>query len=427
MEFFENLPGISQIPLGTRILAINVLIVFISFIIAWLLRKRIARLCTAPIRALTTRTSSNMDDIWTRHFEKVVGYVVLAIPLYASLLLLPFEPPWPQLINQLAFSLLLFAAFRFLYDVATTFFASVYRFEKLTGQKIDKALLPLISVSARSLVVVFGVVSIAQLWGWNVAGLVTGLGLGGLTISLAAKDILDDVLGYAVIITDNIFREEEYIVSAYAEGIVENIGLRSTRVRQLNQGLVTVPNSKLSDDWVVNWSRLEKRWFNFVVGVTLSSTADRIREFVQLLPERLKAREHVDEESVVVLFTEYDDSSLSILVRCYVNLPDWVDAHAERQEVNLLIMQTLHETGLEVAFPSRSLYLESIPGRSKNGASNNGDKRAAQSQHHQEHHREERPVEHQNKRSGDHPFSQDDDKHEIADKAAGDDDDGILD
>jgi MscS family membrane protein len=409
--------------LQTRVLFVNFLIVIVSLVIAWLLRKRIAQLCTAPIRAITERTATGVDDIWTRHFEKVVGYVVLAIPLLASILLLPFGEPWDTLIKNIALSLILFALFRFLYDVVSTLFSSFYRFEKLTGQRLEPALIPLVRMTARGLVVIFGVLSVAQLWGWNIAGLVTGLGLGGLAISLAAKDILDDILGYAVIITDNVFRQDEYIVSAYAEGIVETIGLRSTRVRQLNQGLVTVPNSKLSDDWVVNWSRLEKRWFNFVVGVTYSSTAEKIQKFVQELSERLKQREHVQEDSVVVLFTEYDDSSLNILIRCYVDLPDWVDAHVERQGVNLLIMNTLEEIGLEVAFPSRSLYLESIPRRKpKDGEksgddakSGNGQQRAQQERKNKEHQR------------GEHPFSQDDDDPEIADKSMdGGDDDGLL-
>lgn len=358
MEFLDS---IAQIPaeISTGIIRFGIL--FIILLLTWLFRNRIAKILALPLRTVISKTSTEIDDFFVTSINKVITYIVLAIPLLVSLFILPLSEGEYRFISAVASTLLVFALTRLAYDLVSRLMVSSTRVEKITGYSIDGALMPLLRFCAKVIVVIFGVLTITQIWGWNIAGLVAGVGLGGLAISLAAKDILEDILGYGVIVVDNVLREEEYIVSPHAEGIVENIGVLSTRIRQLNQGLVIVPNSKLSGDWVVNWSRLEKRWFNFEVGLTYRSTADQIQQFVNLLTERLREREHVQEDSVVVLFTEYADSSLNVLVRFYVDLPDWVDAHAERHEVNLVIMHVLKDIGIEVAFPSRSLYLEDVP------------------------------------------------------------------
>jgi len=360
MPIFESLSNF-QLPPNIADAIVRFGILFIFFAIAWLLRKRISHLLVTPIRALVKRTDSRIDDFFLRSIDKVIAYIILAIPLFLSTFILPMSQGERDVISSLAFTLVLFAVFRFLYDVTKYMFATSTRLKRVTGYTVDSALMPILQFCVKALVVVFGVLTIAQIWGWNIAGLVAGVGLGGLAISLAAKDILEDIMGYGVIVADNVMRESEYVVSPHGEGIVENIGVLSTRIRQLNQGLVIVPNSKLSGDWVVNWSRLEKRWFNFVVGLTYSSTGEQIQTFVSTLTDRLKARDHVQEDTVVVLFTEYADSSLNVLVRCYVDLPDWTAAHVEQHEVNLMIMNTLKEIGLEIAFPSRSLYMENMP------------------------------------------------------------------
>lgn len=406
MSFFDNFPTVSP-ELASAVIRFGIL--FIIFAITWLLRNRIAQLLIAPVRAVMNKTDNHIDNFLVNSIGNVISYIVLAIPLIFSTIILPMSTNEHHIVTSLALSLTVFAVTRFVYDIVNELLVSSARFKRVTGYPIDPALMPIFQFCAKSLIVIFAVLTITQIWGWNVAGLLAGVGLGGLAVSLAAKDVLDDVMGYGVIVADNVLREGEFIVSPHAEGIVENIGVLSTRIRQLNQGLVIVPNSKLSDDWVVNWSRLEKRWFNFEVGLTYDSTAEQIQQFVTTLTNRLKQRDNVQQDSVVVLFTEYADSSLNVLVRFYVDLPDWVDAHVERHEVNLVIMDVLDEVGVACAFPSRSLYLENVPAglgqsvpdiRQSNG---NGESKKSNRKPRND--------------DGQSPYPQGDDEAEIADKA----------
>ena len=112
---------------------------------------------------------------------------------------------------------------------------------------------------------------------------------------------------------------------------------------------------------VTNWSRLSKRRYNFTIGVTYDTTSGEMRELLTQLREMLAAREAVDHETIIVRFTEFGASSLDVLVRCNVNIPGWNEWAAEREEINLAIMDIVESMGLSMAFPSTSLYVESLP------------------------------------------------------------------
>jgi MscS family membrane protein len=209
--------------------------------------------------------------------------------------------------------------------------------------------------------VAFAAVIIIDEWGYDVNGLVAGLGIGGLAIALAAQDTLANLFGFTTIVGDSPFVEDEYIVTPDVEGVVESVGLRSTRIRQLDQAIVTIPNSKLSGSAITNWSRLYKRRINFVLGITYDATSHQMDELLKLLREMLTRREKVDPDSVVVYFINFGDSALEILVRCYVFESDWGRFTAEREAVNLAVMDIVESLGLSIAFPSQSIYVENIP------------------------------------------------------------------
>ncbi|GAB4530477.1 MAG: mechanosensitive ion channel family protein [Anaerolineae bacterium] len=372
MDFLNDLPLINQLSLETRLNITRVLLVIFVLLVLWLLRHVLAALISRPLRALVSNSSNPYDNVILDTLDDVIGYIILGIVLLAAVPLLNIRPPESAFITRLAFTLIAYGLLRSLYSAGSRILLSQKRARRFLSLEIQGAMMPLIRIGYRVFVIAIGLLVIAQIWNVNVAGLVAGIGLGGLALSLAAKEVLDDVLGFMVIVGDDIYRHSEYIVSPNAEGIIERIGLRSTRVRQLDQGLVIVPNSTLANDPVTNWSRLEKRWFNFLLGIMYSTRAEEIEGFISRLREMLQQREHVDPDSVVVLFLEFDDSALNILIRCYVDLPDWVEAHMERSAINLEITRLANEMHIGLAFPSRSLYLEQIPNNVLNTLRSNG-------------------------------------------------------
>jgi MscS family membrane protein len=192
---------------------------------------------------------------------------------------------------------------------------------------------------------------------------VASFGVIGLAFSLAAKDTAANVFGFTAIVSDNPFQVGDFIVTGDFSGIVEHVGVRSTRVRKLDQSLVTVPNSKLTDAAVTNWSRLSKRRLDFYIGLTYATTAVQMRECLNRLREMLREREHIDPETVQVFFAEFADSALSVRVIASVLIQDWGEYMAEAEAIYLEIMELVESLGLGFAFPSRSVYIETLPER----------------------------------------------------------------
>ena len=191
--------------------------------------------------------------------------------------------------------------------------------------------------------------------------MIASLGVVGLGISLASQDTVSNMFGFAAIVSDNPFKVGDYIKTPAVTGIVESVGVRSTRVRQLDQALVTVPNNLLTNAVVLNWARLEKRRLDVTLNFTYSTSADQMRAVVAGIRELLENAENIDPESVIVHFIDFNASSLDVRVICQVLLTDWREFTALKEALFLDIMGIVEGLGIDFAFPSQSVYVESMP------------------------------------------------------------------
>jgi MscS family membrane protein len=128
----------------------------------------------------------------------------------------------------------------------------------------------------------------------------------------------------------------------------------------MDQAVVTVPNSMLASSAILNWSRLRKRQINLTLGIAYGARADQLEMLLQRLRDLLANWDQADKESVVVNLVNFGDHSLEILVRCYLNIADWGPFTQEKERIFLAIMRLVEEMGLQVAVPSRTLYIENL-------------------------------------------------------------------
>jgi MscS family membrane protein len=362
IEFLQNLPLIEQMPPATRLIAAQVLIAVALVAIFWLLRGLAARLLLQPIKRYVARSQGEIDDALFHAFEGAAGLLVLGVGIYFGTQIIDFDPLWRELLSRGALTLALVGFFQFVFFASEEITSTSGRLQRFTGLRIKYSLVRVVNLTVKGAVIVLAAVMIPQIWNLSIAGLIAGLGLGGLALSLAAKDVLDDFVGFINIVGDDPFTLNEYIVSPHGEGIVEQIGLRSTRIRRLDQALVVVPNSLLVNDSILNWSRLTKRWLNFSFGVTYDANAGQMRDLIGAVSAMLKVRPQVDPDSVVVFFEKFEDSALTLLIRCYIRIADWTQAQYELSEINLELMRIVDELGMSVAFPTRTLYIEGLSG-----------------------------------------------------------------
>ena len=233
--------------------------------------------------------------------------------------------------------------------------------QHVTGLTIPERLLPFLNTLVKVLILALGAIFILQELSFDVAALIASLGVVGLGISLASQDTVSNMFGFAAIVSDNPFKVGDYIKTPAVTGVVESVGVRSTRVRQLDQALVTVPNNLLTNAVVLNWARLEKRRLDVTLNFTYSTSADQMRAVVAGIRELLENTEGIDPETVIVHFIDFSASSLDVRVICQVLLTDWREFTALKEALFLDIMGIVEGLGIDFAFPSQSVYVESMP------------------------------------------------------------------
>ena len=207
------------------------------------------------------------------------------------------------------------------------------------------------------LVVVFaGIAALDQL-GVPVTGLLTGAGVAGLAISLAAQSTLSSLIAGITLVLEHPFGIGDYIILSSVEGTVEDISFRSTRIRNADNVVITIENSKVCAEYIQNANQRTSRLWQFTLGLTYDTTEEQIQRVTQDLTQLLQDQPTVQPNGVTVTLDKFNDYSLDILVRVYLTTLPYAEYLKERHRLNLLIMQTVKNAGCEFAFPTTTVEM----------------------------------------------------------------------
>ena len=243
-----------------------------------------------------------------------------------------------------------------------------YWMKRLTAKtetSLDDMMVPLVSKTLRTLIVLFGVVQIAQqLSDKPITSILAGLGVGGLAVALAAQDTIKNFFGSLVIFGDHPFQLGDRIVVDGTDGSVEEVGMRSTRIRTLDGHLVTVPNGELANKMIRNISERPyiKRVAN--IAVTYDTPPEKVERAIKIIQEILDThgeKMHPEFPSRVY-FDDFKTASLNILVLYWFAPPDYWAFREFDQLFNLEVLKGFNEEGIEFAFPTQTLYVNNVPG-----------------------------------------------------------------
>lgn len=193
----------------------------------------------------------------------------------------------------------------------------------------------------------------------NLAGIFTGVGLGGVAFTFVAKDTLTNIMSGVVLMIDRPFTIGDWIQCGSIEGTIEDVSFRSTRIRTFDQGLVIVPNATLSNDNILNWSTMPKRRAKFTLGVTYDTTKNQLETFVTHLKDILAQMPEIENETYLVYFKDFGDYSLDIEVMYYTFHTSLKDYTTLKEAVNLKIMDLASELKIEMAFPTQTIQMQS--------------------------------------------------------------------
>ena len=219
--------------------------------------------------------------------------------------------------------------------------------------------------SLRIFVVLVAGATILEIWGVAIAPILAGLGIGGVAVALGAQDLFKNLIGGAAILVEKRFGIGDWIkVEGVIEGTVERIGYRSTLVRKFDLAPAYVPNHQLSDGGVVNYSAMLKRRIYWKIGLSYSSSVEQLREVrdgIEVYIASNDAFESPDKVSMFVRVDNFSDSSIDILVYCFTKTTNWGEWLEIKEAFMYHIKDLVEGAGTSFAFPSRSIYVESLP------------------------------------------------------------------
>jgi len=345
---------ILDIPLGRWLLA---LLCLFAAVVA---QKILVGTFNGLMQHMAGRTETRLDNVLLKAAERPAGWLVLVIGIILALhVLQPVDQAWAiiTLMDRIGrgASIILGAWFLLrLLDGMSAYFAARAR---QTESPLDDQLVPFISKTLKLFIIITAVLVVAQNMGYSVSGLIASLGIGGIAVAMAARDTIANVFGSVMILVDRPFTVGDWIRTAEFEGVVEEIGFRSTRIRTFEKTLVNVPNSSLANMVIDNIDARSVRRVNMRIGLTYDTTPEQMDAAIRGIEEILQKHPGVDQSYRLVKFDEFADSSLSIFLYYFTASKVWEEYLQVRQEVNLAIMHLLEELGLSFAFPSRTVYL----------------------------------------------------------------------
>lgn len=239
-----------------------------------------------------------------------------------------------------------------------------------SDSKLDDQLVPLVRKSLKIFSLIAGALFVLQNLDVNIASLLAGLGIGGVAVALAAKDTVANFFGSVMIFADRPFQIGDWVNVGGVEGIVEEVGFRSTRIRTFYNSLVTVPNAKFMEANIDNYGKRQYRRTYLTLNLTYDTSPERMQAFVEGVRGILRANAHTRKDYFEVHMAGFGDHSLQVMVYFFFVVDSWTAELRERHNVFIEILRLASDLGVRFALPTRTLHVESLaePGQAPRAA-----------------------------------------------------------
>ena len=308
------------------------------------------------LKKLSAKTETRLDDLLVEMLEEPIIYIFALGGIWFALKRLVFPPDITDYIDKGFWFVVILAATwfiaRLLIALIDEYLAPVI--EK-SDSDLDDQLLPIARKVIKYTIWTLGILIALSNVGFNVGAILAGLGIGGLALAMAAKDTVANIFGGVTIFTDKPFILGDRVKIGSYDGIVQEVGIRSTRIKTLSGTMLTVPNMKFTDGIIENISMEPSRKVTLNLGLTYDTPEDKIQLAIDILKDII-ANTKGTEENVLVSFNSFGDFSLGILFIYYIT--KGADILQVQTDVNMQILKRFNENKLNFAFPTQSILAQ---------------------------------------------------------------------
>jgi MscS family membrane protein len=306
------------------------------------------------------KTESKWDDTILDEAERPASLIIMLGFYYLTYANLRLPPELNQSLNLFLRAGLAINVIWLLYRLANVLSSYLAEMTAKTESKLDDQIVPLARKVIKVLVIVTGGLVVMQNFGINVGSIIAGLGIGGLAFALAAKDMLANLFGSVMIFLDKPFQIGDRIVVDGVDGIVEEVGFRSTRIRTFDNSLVSLPNSKVADGSVNNFGLRRYRRFRTILSIGYSSSPAQIEAFTEGIKALILQSTVTRKDAFDVAFFDFGENGLNILLNVFFETNDWNVEVQERHNLLVNIHQLADRLQIQFALPTRTLHIETM-------------------------------------------------------------------
>ncbi len=326
------------------------------FLFFLFLRRIFALFVIKIVKKFFDKTKNTIDDQSIKILLGPVSFVFIIIGFNAFLSMLDLHVTWTR---HLSTSLVVFDVFWILFYLVDLFQSAFGHINKQYSKALSAEIGKFLSRIFKIIIIALGMMSILQVWGINVSAFVASLGLGGLAFALAAKDAAANIFGSIAILADKAILVGEWIKVDDAEGVVMDIGMRTTKIKSFENAIITMPNQIIANTKIINYSRRGERRIKARIGLTYDTTNAQMQTILAEIKSMLQSHHGVSKTSTLIVnFDRFEDSSLSIFLYFFANTANWERYLQIKEELNLNIIKIVEDNNASFAFPSQTIYIE---------------------------------------------------------------------
>lgn len=327
----------------------------VTLIGAWMVTHLLVALVMKIVRRLTR------DKVF---FDNYIGSVSAPVGLFLTSLAFVTAQNLLPLDTNIAGKLSFFNKALFTYAFAWGFIRITHNLFEITHSRLllkhrssAAAMMPLMRKISKAAIVILALLFLLQNWGFDVAAIIAALGVGGIAVALASQKSMENLFGGVMISLDQPIRVGDFGNFGNFVGTVEDIGLRSTRIRTLGRTTISIPNAEMASMRLETFSTREKILLQTVLGLRFETSSTQMREIITKIHELLKSHPKVA-ENPRARFIAFKESSLDVELFAYINTSDWDEYLQIQEELFLEIKDIIDSTGSGLAYPSRNVFIE---------------------------------------------------------------------
>ena len=333
---------------------ISILLGVFIFAVLLVLKNKIANVLLSLVSKMLFKGDKEKSESLCASLKKPLSYLILTLGAYAAVSINVSNDSVNRFFKILIILIICWCLVGYL---SNNMFIKLH-FGDDVSESMNTTAVKFLSNIMKIVIIAFAVVMVISELGYNINGLLTGLGVGGLAISLAAQDAVGNLISGFIIIFDKPFKVGDLIETPTVKGFVEEVTMRSTKIRNLDDSVITVPNSTLTKEAITNISMMDKRRIKLNFGLIYSTPNDVLEKVRKEIEDYINENKDILPEPCRIHFREFADSSLNFEVICYTQTSDMDEYLNISNDLNLAIKRIVEANNTDFAYPTSTVYLQ---------------------------------------------------------------------